>query len=301
MPSRPLSTPRRVLASTALTAGVMAGIVVSTGLTAATPSSLPAAATAASAFSSVAVPPVGAPALAVGAQAITVSSADAQRALDEAEAALTAASSLEAEVASSGLDLGDAAPIVDTSELRAAVWRLSKAGFVPVLLFPELAEDAAQQTRAVTARTVDLRTALDAARAQKAAEEAAAQAQREAEAAAAAEAQRRAELLAAANTPDGAKAVAAQMAAERYGWGGDQFSCLVSLWQKESSWNYQAYNASSGATGIPQALPGSKMASAGSDWATNAATQIAWGLDYISRAYGTPCGAWGKSQSSGWY
>jgi hypothetical protein len=75
----------------------------------------------------------------------------------------------------------------------------------------------------------------------------------------------------------------------------------VSLWQKESGWNYQASNRSSGAYGIPQALPGSKMASAGADWQTNAGTQISWGLGYISSRYGNPCGAWAKSQSSGWY
>jgi hypothetical protein len=75
----------------------------------------------------------------------------------------------------------------------------------------------------------------------------------------------------------------------------------VSLWSKESGWNYQAYNDSSGATGIPQALPGSKMASAGSDWQSSASTQIAWGLGYISSVYGTPCSAWGHSQSTNWY
>jgi len=91
------------------------------------------------------------------------------------------------------------------------------------------------------------------------------------------------------------------MMAAKYGWGGDQFGCLVSLWDKESGWNVNAYNASSGATGIPQALPGSKMASAGSDWATNAATQISWGLGYIAGSYGTPCAAWSKSESVGWY
>jgi hypothetical protein len=85
------------------------------------------------------------------------------------------------------------------------------------------------------------------------------------------------------------------------GMGDDQYSCLVSLWQKESGWNYQASNRSSGAYGIPQALPGSKMASAGADWQTNAGTQISWGLGYISSRYGNPCGAWAKSQSSGWY
>ncbi|WP_052460926.1 aggregation-promoting factor C-terminal-like domain-containing protein [Microbacterium gorillae] len=101
------------------------------------------------------------------------------------------------------------------------------------------------------------------------------------------------------NSPSGAKATAYGMLSS-YGWGDDQWGCLESLWNRESGWNYQAYNPS-GAFGIPQALPGSKMASAGSDWETNAATQIAWGLGYISNTYGTPCGAWGHSESSGWY
>ena len=91
------------------------------------------------------------------------------------------------------------------------------------------------------------------------------------------------------------------MAQSSYGWGDSQFSCLDKLWQKESGWSYTARNGSSGATGIPQALPGSKMASAGSDWATNASTQVKWGLDYIQRAYGSPCSAWSHSQSVNWY
>jgi hypothetical protein len=107
--------------------------------------------------------------------------------------------------------------------------------------------------------------------------------------------------LAQANTPDGAKATARTLASSLYGWGDEQFSCLVSLWQKESGWNYQASNASSGAAGIPQALPGSKMASVGSDWESNATTQVTWGLDYIKRGYGTPCSAWSHSQSVNWY
>ena len=105
----------------------------------------------------------------------------------------------------------------------------------------------------------------------------------------------------AASTPDGARAYAADLAASQYGWGADQFQCLDKLWQKESGWNYQAYNASSGATGIPQSLPGSKMATAGDDWETSAATQIRWGLGYIQSAYGTPCSAWSHSQSVNWY
>ncbi|GIE99085.1 hypothetical protein Ari01nite_65500 [Paractinoplanes rishiriensis] len=85
------------------------------------------------------------------------------------------------------------------------------------------------------------------------------------------------------------------------GFGLDQFPCLDKLWKKESGWNYRATNRSSGAYGIPQALPGGKMASAGSDWKTNPATQIEWGLGYIKGRYGTPCGAWGHSQDVGWY
>ncbi|WP_278235279.1 ubiquitin-like domain-containing protein [Isoptericola sp. AK164] len=91
-----------------------------------------------------------------------------------------------------------------------------------------------------------------------------------------------------------------QMAAAR-GWTGSQWSCLESLWTKESNWSHTVANPSSGAYGIPQSLPGSKMASHGSDWQTNPATQIAWGLDYIAGRYGTPCGAWSHSQANNWY
>ncbi|CAN5613294.1 hypothetical protein BH10ACT8_BH10ACT8_18510 [soil metagenome] len=96
-----------------------------------------------------------------------------------------------------------------------------------------------------------------------------------------------------------AQQIAAGMVAAR-GWGSDQFSCLVSLWSKESGWRTNAANPS-GAYGIPQALPGSKMASAGADWQTSAATQITWGLGYISGVYGTPCAAWAHSQATNWY
>jgi Transglycosylase SLT domain len=87
----------------------------------------------------------------------------------------------------------------------------------------------------------------------------------------------------------------------QFGFSSDQFGCLDSLWMRESGWNPAAQNASSGAYGIPQSLPGSKMASAGADWATNPATQIEWGLGYIRDRYGSPCGAWGHSESYGWY
>ncbi|WP_400998019.1 hypothetical protein [Agromyces sp. GXQ0307] len=110
-----------------------------------------------------------------------------------------------------------------------------------------------------------------------------------------------AEALARANTPEGAKQTARAMAASQYGWGEAEFQCLVQLWTKESGWNYQAVNASSGAYGIVQAWPAEKLATAGADWRTNAATQIKWGLDYIARGYGSPCAAWGHSQSVNWY
>ncbi|GAA2589886.1 hypothetical protein GCM10010399_20000 [Dactylosporangium fulvum] len=85
------------------------------------------------------------------------------------------------------------------------------------------------------------------------------------------------------------------------GFGLDQMPCLEKLWQKESGWNHTAQNRSSGAYGIPQALPGSKMATVGADWKTNPETQIRWGLGYIKGRYKTPCAAWSHSQSTGWY
>jgi hypothetical protein len=100
--------------------------------------------------------------------------------------------------------------------------------------------------------------------------------------------------------PGSAQAIAYDMVLAR-GWGDDQFACLVALWNKESGWRVNAYNAGSGAYGIPQALPGSKMATAGADWETNPATQISWGLGYVGGRYGTPCGAWDHSQRTGWY
>jgi hypothetical protein len=96
-----------------------------------------------------------------------------------------------------------------------------------------------------------------------------------------------------------AKAIALSILQSK-GMGNDQYSCLVSLWDRESGWRVNAANPS-GAYGIPQALPGSKMASAGPNWQTNPRTQILWGLGYISARYGNPCGAWAHSQSTGWY
>ena len=97
------------------------------------------------------------------------------------------------------------------------------------------------------------------------------------------------------------KGIAMQMVLDE-GWGAEELNgCLEPLWEKESNWNHTAENSSSGAYGIPQSLPGSKMATHGDDWQTNPATQIAWGIDYIKGRYSTPCEAWAHSQSVGWY
>jgi resuscitation-promoting factor RpfB len=85
-----------------------------------------------------------------------------------------------------------------------------------------------------------------------------------------------------------------------YGFATSQWGCLDDLWQRESGWIYNAENAS-GAYGIPQALPGSKMASAGPDWETDPTTQIKWGLGYIQSTYGSPCNAWSHEEADGWY
>lgn len=293
MPTRRSLRRRRRFTGAAIAAGTALGIVVTAGLTLASPSLASAAPMAATAIAAVAAPDATVHTL----RDIRVEARDT---LLAARVAQTQADTITADIAAAGLDIGVADTTVNTKNLEQSTDRLAQFDIVPALLLPGLAADATSATKKVTAHVADLREHLDAAKAQKAAEEAAAAA-----AAAAAEAQRQAEeaaaALAAANTPDGAKATAREMAASKYGWGDGQFSCLVSLWTKESGWNYQAYNSNGGATGIPQSLPGSKMASAGADWQTNAATQISWGLDYISRSYGSPCAAWSHSQAVNWY
>jgi hypothetical protein len=252
---------------------------------------------------------------------------DAREALVDAKETIAAAATVTTDIKASGLDVGVPTTTVDTADLKKAVKRLQGAAMLPAMLVAAFSEDVATEVASVDADVNGLRGRLDAAIALKAEQEAAAQAQREAEAAAAAAAAAAAEAEAAAaaaaeaeaaesssnsggssapnfagpGTSAGeAQAIARSMLAG-YGWGDDQFGCLVSLWDRESGWNSQAYNASSGAFGIPQALPGSKMASAGADWQTNAATQISWGLGYIAGRYGNPCGAWSHSESVGWY
>jgi uncharacterized protein YraI len=100
--------------------------------------------------------------------------------------------------------------------------------------------------------------------------------------------------------PGSIKAIAFDMVAAR-GWEPSEYTCLDQLWTRESNWNPLARNPSSGAYGIPQALPASKMAVAGADYLTNPVTQMTWGLDYITARYGSPCGAWAHFQQVNWY
>jgi len=87
----------------------------------------------------------------------------------------------------------------------------------------------------------------------------------------------------------------------QFGFSASEFTCLDELYTRESGWDVHADNPTSDAYGIPQALPGSKMATAGADWMNDAATQIRWGLEYIRGSYGTPCAAWGHETTFGWY
>lgn len=246
--------------------------------------------------------------------------AAAERALEGAELTTQKAHTLTAELMASTLDVSGTT--IGTDDLTSNVSWLAAATVVPDPVLREYTERTLSATADVEARIADVTAQFTAAKADHAAAVAAAEAAAEAERvrleqeriaaeqARIAEEQARqaaeaaaaaAAALASVNTVEGAKATAAAMASSDYGWGADQFQCLESLWERESNWNYQAYNASSGATGIPQSLPGNKMASAGADWETNAATQIKWGLGYIAAVYGTPCGAWGHSESVGWY
>lgn len=306
---------RRARRRPALTAGFLAvGVIATAALTgtaplasAASPADLSSASFRLAAYST--------PTAAATPQTLA-----ARAAITAAGTSAQAAASVQSDIAASGLDIGQPAT-VDTAALDSAAQRLADAQTLPATFLPELTDEVTAAASTVDQRVAELRGGLDAAVAKKQAEEAAEKARQEAEAAAKAKAEEEAAAARSTtsstgtsarpvapsggggsgdNSPGGAQATARGMLAG-FGWGDDQFSCLVSLWNKESGWNYQAYNSGSGAFGIPQALPGSKMSSAGSDWQTNAGTQISWGLGYISGRYGSPCSAWGHSQSVGWY
>lgn len=149
------------------------------------------------------------------------------------------------------------------------------------------AADKAAADQAAAAKAAADKAAADKAAADKAAADQAAAAK------AAAEAQP-------VNDPAGAQAYAASRLAA-FGWGQNQMQALITLWNKESDWSTTATNPTTGAYGIVQSLPGSKMATVGADWQTNYKTQIDWGLDYIKKSYGSPANALAFHLSHNWY
>lgn len=196
--------------------------------------------------------------------------------------ALVASAAVAAGVATTGSDPSQAA---SPSSMRSTAERLPEPA-------PQDPRPLAASRR-LTLAAAEHRAALAKAEAERVARLKAAR-ERAAQRARASRAQERARLM--ADPRSAARALLAD-----YGFSGGQFGCLDSLWQKESGWNYRASNPSSGAYGIPQALPGSKMATVAGDWRTNPVTQIKWGLGYIKASYGSPCAAWAQSQANGWY
>ncbi|MFF0410784.1 transglycosylase SLT domain-containing protein [Kitasatospora sp. NPDC004745] len=193
----------------------------------------------------------------------------------------------------------------DKAEAAAPVAAVSVDG-KPVTDQAEAGTAAAAQT-AQTQQAAQTQADADAAAAAQAQAQAqaAARAQAEAEAKAQADAKAKADADAAASRSQqrqslsGYSGTPQQIAAQIVPAG--QLQCFSNIVFRESSWNPLAVNASSGAYGLVQALPGSKMASTGSDWRTNPATQIKWGLDYMNSRYGSPCGAWSFWQKHHWY
>ncbi len=164
---------------------------------------------------------------------------------------------------------------------------LTRAQVVTARQAAKRAESLGKQTKAIAAQHAKIKAEIAAA-AKKAAEEKAA----------------RARALANRGYEPGVtdpKEIARQILKNKFGYGSNQFDCFNNIIMRESKWDINATNPSSGAYGIPQALPGSKMASEGSDWRTNPATQIIWGIKYMKGRYGSPCGAWGFKSSHGWY
>ena len=164
---------------------------------------------------------------------------------------------------------------------------LTRAQVVAARQAAKRAESLGKQTKAIAAQHAKIKAEIAAA-AKKAAEEKAA----------------RARALANRGYEPGVtdpKEIARQILKNKFGYGSNQFDCFNNIIMRESMWKVNATNPSSGAYGIPQALPGSKMASEGSDWRTNPATQIIWGIKYMKDRYGSPCAAWSFKSSHGWY
>lgn len=168
-----------------------------------------------------------------------------------------------------------------------------------------LAEDAAIQRQALITSRAAEREALESS-VQLAAEQRAAALSDTSAQIDATESAVQAQIAAEAARPKGGtraqnKELGRQLAQELHGWGADQFACYDKIIMRESLWDQHADNPTSSAYGIPQALPGKRMASEGADWETNPATQIRWGLKYVKERYGTPCKAWSFKRARGWY
>ncbi len=178
------------------------------------------------------------------------------------------------------------APQGNLARQAVLIWTADRAAAAHAAAAARAAARRAAVRRAAVRRAAAARAAAERAAARRAAQQAAAQ--------------QAATETAATQVPSGTPERIAELMLFQYGWAA-QFSCLSALWAQESGWNVYAENPSSGAYGIPQALPGSKMASAGAGWQSDAATQISWGLGYIRAMYGSPCAAWGHEEAAGWY
>ena len=233
-----------------------------------------------------------------GAQGEVSASGDVDPAAARAAGQVEADRSSRADVAA-GLPTTSAeaqAWIDEVPQLEATLARVAAAE-------AEAARVAAEVEAARVAAEVEAARVAAEVQAREEAERLAEEAERQAEEAAEAAEEQAAQTQAASRGPvdPGSNRALGQSLMLARGFSADQWSCLDSLWQKESGWNHQADNPSSSAFGIPQALPGKKMSSAGADWETNPATQITWGLGYIEGRYGTPCAAWSHSRANNWY
>jgi hypothetical protein len=211
--------------------------------------------------------------------------------------AVAVPAAVAAGITASGASAGDSASLLAMAG--------SRPGAGPSVAHPDrgvqLTDMARREVVSLAATRARAQRAAERAAHRRAARRAAARAAAAQAAAAAAPAPSPSSQPATGAAPSGNPQKIAEAMLGSYGWPASQFGCLVSLWNTESGWDVYASNPSSGAYGIPQALPGSKMASAGPDWQTNAATQIRWGLGYIKSLYGSPCGAYSHEQASGWY
>lgn len=187
------------------------------------------------------------------------------------------------------------APVPAAADIQAPAVTLAHA------TVEDFAVDLVDVDGAATARTTQLAAQADQISKAAADLQAAKQAQAAAAAKTASASKSAGTSTPAVVAPGSARDIARQMMLSIYGWGDDQFTCFDKIITQESGWNVSATNRSSGAYGIPQALPGSKMATAGADWQTNPATQIKWALGYVQGRYSTPCGAWSFKSAHGWY